>query len=112
MPKIIKINDITTGHANPAQACPGLNPAKLLYTNVFAEDLDICVVGDTFSPHPQPLLANHVTTVALPGIIPISNVFAGAGFPVVMQGGTLTCGDTITLNPVNLVGTQVYLNEI
>lgn len=111
MPKIIKINDITVGHSSLQNSCLGINPATMINTNVSAEGVAICVVGDTFNPHPWPLFSADNTTVVKALATGLPNVFVNTTIPVVMAGGTLTCGDTIIPNPTNLLATNVYINE-
>ena len=115
MPRVIKITDITLGHSDPASVCPGVNPLTIIPTNVSAEGVSICVVGDIFYPHPNILMSNHVTTIATPlppapaGTTIVPNVFAG-GILIATEGGTLACGDLMALNSANLIATQVYIN--
>lgn len=105
--RVIKINDQTFGH--PTCASPSLNTTLNINLTVFSEDTLICVGGDQFSPHPNPICVDHITTI---NPLTCSTTVFAAGIPVAMENlTTLMCGDVLTLNPINITKTKVFIGS-
>lgn len=100
--KVLKINDLTLGH-EICGPCIGI-PAPLNYT-VFAENMPIAVVGDTYNPHPNALCEHPTLVQTGSATVTINNILIGS------EIGTVSCFDTIVLNPVNLALTNVFVGS-
>lgn len=104
--RLIKINDKSLGHDG---CLPAANTLLNNNITVFSENILVSVAGDQFSPHANALCAAHITTVD-PATCSKTVFINGLG--VALENiTTLLCTDPLTLNPINLTKTKVFIGS-